>query len=497
MSKIFYYNDFLLEKEFNSILVDIFRVVEADASWTGPNTIEWNYEKDNVSNTWATKLKKFIEKLPKEKIKEYYVKLINKIKSLPDKIRKKLIITITGIFLTLVSLNYLITPTTSASNLSTTELNKEQVEEIVELNKQPQKASFEKAQEHVKISEAGYSSDKSDIGNWIKLSNGDKIFIGTKYGISAPILQDFLGKTPTQDDMMNLSYDTALQIYKSEYWDDLSLGTITNQNVANIIYDGCVNQGSGAMRSVLRKSLEENGLDIKDSDVIFSINILNELNQLNQEKLFNSIKKHREERYRDSKTFKIHGKGWLKRLNNMIYENKISIFDSKWINFAPKQLTIVTNNGEFSLKRSNKHDNINYPVDVSNIMNFISITYFQNTAKNNDVLFDGEPDQLEIDISFVKDNTGEHANPDSLRLNIDITYGDNMQYEFTIDKPNKVKVYHYTGKNSLYDPETFWGFDDNSLQELITFFNRFGFKTTADNFKFIDSDPDSYSYENN
>lgn len=493
MSKIFYYNDFLLEREFNSILVDIFRVVESEGSWTSPNTIEWNYEGDNVSNPWISKLKKFIEKLPKEKIKEYYVKLINKIKSLPDSIRKKLIITITGLFLTFVSLNYLITPTTSA----TIELNKQQVEEIVELNKKEQKASFEKAQEHVKISEAGYSSDKNDTGNWIKLSNGEKKFIGTKYGISAPILQDFLGKTPTQEDMMNLSYDTAVQIYKAEYWDALNLNIISNQNIANIIHDGCVNQGKGAMRSVLRKSLEENGLEVKDSDVIFSINILNKLNQLDQEKLFNSIKKYREERYKNSKTFKIHGKGWLKRLNSMVYEN-VSIFDPKWINLAPKQLTIVTNNGEFTLKRGNKHDNINYPVDVSNIMNLISITYFQNTAKESgDVLADGEPDQLEIDISLVKDNSGEYANSDNLRLNVDITYGDNMQYEFTIDKPNKVKVYHYTGKNSLYDPETFWGFEDKSLQELIDFFNRFGFKTTPDDFKFIDSDPDSYSYKNN
>ena len=186
---------------------------------------------------------------------------------------------------------------------------------------------------------------------------------------------------------------------------------------------------------------------------------------------------------------------YLRRINEK--EDKISIFDSNWVKLLPKELTIVTDNGEFTLTRPYDLDEINYPVDGYNIMNVLSFIYGQNTAKekDDDVLADGEPDQLQFDITFVKDNTGEDANPDSLRLNIDITYGDNMQCEFTIDKPDKTKVYHYNGKNSLYDPEAFWGFSDKSLKELVEFFNRFGFETTVDDFKFIDSDPDSYSYD--
>ena len=60
-----------------------------------------------------------------------------------------------------------------------------------------------------------------------------------------------------------------------------------------------------------------------------------------------------------------------------------------------------------------------------------------------------------------------------------------MQYQFTIDKPNQVNVRHYTGKNSLYDKSTYWGFTYESLQELVNFFNRFGFQTTIDDFKFM------------
>ena len=184
---------------------------------------------------------------------------------------------------------------------------------------------------------------------------------------------------------------------------------------------------------------------------------------------------------------------YLKKYN----KNKVSIFNSDWIKFLPTELTIKTENGEFTLKRKNELvDSLGHPVDISNIMNCIQISYYQSTIENDeDVLDDGEPDYLCFDITLVKDNKGGHANPDSLRLNIDISYGDNMQYEFTIDKPNIVKVYHYTGKNSLYDPETFWGFTKDSLKTLVDFFNRFGFETTVDDFKFIDDVPDSFQYE--
>jgi hypothetical protein len=69
-----------------------------------------------------------------------------------------------------------------------------------------------------------------------------------------------------------------------------------------------------------------------------------------------------------------------------------------------------------------------------------------------------------------------------------------MAYEFTIEKPNVVKVHHYTGKNSIYDTETFWGFKKDSLTSLVSFFNSFGYETNLDDFKFIDDIPDSYQY---
>ena len=340
------YNEFLLEKKFQSILDDIYKIVESEGRWIDDNTIEWDvapreYEwdltndvkKPSLVDKTVSKIKDLISNLPKEKIKEYFIKLLNKLKPLPEKIRKFLIVHYTSAFLTVVTLGYLVSPTTEVpsdgisktSMVKTEQLDKDIRDEVLKVNnKESNKASFEKAQGLVKLAEAGYSDDRGDNGNYIDVPGG-KRFIGTNHGISAPILDNYfksqgIKRLLTKDDMINLSYKTALEIYKADYWNAQHLGELTDQNVANVIYDGCVNQGSDAMRSVLRNALEENGVDISDNDVIFSKEVLTKANGINQIKLFNSIKKFREQRYKESDTFKRHGDGWLNRLDNISYE---------------------------------------------------------------------------------------------------------------------------------------------------------------------------------
>ena len=188
----------------------------------------------------------------------------------------------------------------------------------------------------------------------------------------------------------------------------------------------------------------------------------------------------------------------MKYLRKFNESERVSIFDdANWTKLLPKEITIITQNGEHTLEVKSLDTEHGYP-GIYNLMNSISFIYSQNTVEkeNGDVLADGEPDNLQFDVAIVKDNKGYEANPsDALRLNIDITYGDSMAYEFTIDYPNKVNVHHYTGKNSLHDRDTYFGFTDESLQSLVDFFNRFGFETTRKDFTFIDKDLDSYSYK--
>jgi lysozyme family protein len=323
------YNEFLIEREFQIIVESIIRVVESEGVWTSDNTIEWDLTNNlnNKNNKITDKLYIFLSKLPKEDIRKYFYKLVDKLEYLPKKVKKNLIINYAAIFLSFVSTGYLLESPVNVEKLDN-EIKTEIVNNYKEILsremeipiREIKKAKFELAQDIVKQVEACYSSDKVDTGIWIKVKGG-KRFIGTNHGISAPILAEYLGRTPTKEDMINLSYDEALEIYKSKYWDAQNLGEFHDQIVANIIYDGCVNQGISGMKSVIRRSLIENGINISESDNPFSIEWIKKINQLDQAELFKSIKKNREERYKTAKTFKRHGKGWLNRLNEFEYTN--------------------------------------------------------------------------------------------------------------------------------------------------------------------------------
>jgi hypothetical protein len=168
----------------------------------------------------------------------------------------------------------------------------------------------------------------------------------------------------------------------------------------------------------------------------------------------------------------------------IVKESRISVFSQDIKKLLPKNLNLITTNGQFELELK----------DVMLNGDLVQIAYYHNTfEKSGDALGDGEPDFLEIDIHTLKDNDGTKANPDTLRLNIDISYGDSMMFSFTIDKINKVKVHHYDGINSKYDPETFFHFSDDTINDLVELFNRFDdYQLTSDDFNFLDSDPNSY-----
>jgi len=330
------YNEFLLEKEFNSILDDIFRIVESRGVWTSPNTVEWDIAKKDEDpieeepdiidigldklNKGLDKLRDFISKLNKEQLKSYYIRFVNKLKSFPERVRKFLLTHYTSVFLTVASLSYLVgggetkTTTSDKNQTKTEQIDPKIKEEIIELHKG---SSFEKAQASVKEVEAGYSDDRDDIGNWLDVPGG-KRFVGTNHGISAPILKEYLGRIPTRQDMENLSYETAIEIYKKDYWEAQNLGLLKDQSVANIIYDGCVNQGVEGMDKVITNAADELGVNLTGS--VYSKSNIDKINKLDQNKLFKLIKKYREIRYKKARTWHIHGNGWLNRLAGIEYQ---------------------------------------------------------------------------------------------------------------------------------------------------------------------------------
>ena len=320
------YNDFLLDRQFESITNQIFRLVENGGRFTSDNTYVWDMSKQDeekpVTFEWdftktndsiVDKLENLLKKLPKEKIQEYFFKFINKIKLLPEKFRRKILVNYATAFLSVASVSFLV------SGLSNYKADDKVVKEFVKVTK---KASFDVSHKVVAAVEGGYSDDRKDTGNYVEFElNGKMVkrFIGTKYGISAPVLMKYLGHLPKKEDMMNLSYETALEIYKDKYWDNQDMEKFCNQSVATIIYDGCVNQGIGGMKEVLRKVLNDNGVQISEDTSPFQSEYIKVINSLDQNQVFNTIKKYRKDRYHTAETAETHEGGWLNRLEKLEY----------------------------------------------------------------------------------------------------------------------------------------------------------------------------------
>jgi len=178
-------------------------------------------------------------------------------------------------------------------------------------------ASFIDAHVYIAESEGGFQQMTNDTGNYV-----DGVLVGTNYGISADTLKSFLGRTPTMEDMKNLTYQEAVSIYIDMYWNRIVGNEIKNQSVALLIYDGSVNQGKGAMRGIVGQSMRELGSYIDNSEV-FTSEGTSQLNSLNQEKLFLKIYNGRKLRYERGQEAFV--QGHLNRLSGIkFFKNKPS-----------------------------------------------------------------------------------------------------------------------------------------------------------------------------
>lgn len=169
----------------------------------------------------------------------------------------------------------------------------------------------------------------------------------------------------------------------------------------------------------------------------------------------------------------------MKYLRKFNEEIRIPIIDEKSKLLFPKTLSLITSNGEYTLKMSD------YVVSPPKIYT----SYHHSTPeKTGDVLTDGEPDYLGVDFNFMKKD-GKYE------INMEITYGDAMMFEFKIKKPNIVDIFVYNGYGSKFDPDYLFSFTEESISKLIKLFNRFGFNFSRRDFNFLDSNKNSYRHK--
>ena len=163
---------------------------------------------------------------------------------------------------------------------------------------------------------------------------------------------------------------------------------------------------------------------------------------------------------------------WLKK-----FENSHKFLDESIKEIFPKLIKIYSTSGNFTLRLA----------DFTREGNVIKADYYHNTFKNSNHLRDGEPDFLIFDFHFVNNESG-------LKTIVDITYGDSTKYSFSVEAPNKITVSNYNGIDSLLDSDTQFGFEDETIEDLVNLFNNFSsdYKITKKDFSFIDKYPDSF-----
>jgi lysozyme family protein len=176
-------------------------------------------------------------------------------------------------------------------------------------------ADFNTAQGLVSVAEGAYGNDQRDAGNYTGGAVGVGDLIGTNFGISAPTLSNYLGRTATLSDMQNLTYATALQIYKANFWNAIGGDKLDSQSVANITYDGAVNEGVGAMSSIL------SGILTIPVSIPFSQTVIDTINNYpDQQDLFNKISDSRIAAY-TAMNSQAYGAEWIQRVKNIVFSD--------------------------------------------------------------------------------------------------------------------------------------------------------------------------------
>lgn len=106
--------------------------------------------------------------------------------------------------------------------------------------------TFEQCIELIGVHEGGYSSDRSDRGNWSSGKVGVGVFLGSKFGIS--------GMSYPTLDIKNLTWDQAKAIYKRDFWDKYRIGDLA-PSVRLFTFDSCINHGPSAGIKILQRSI--------------------------------------------------------------------------------------------------------------------------------------------------------------------------------------------------------------------------------------------------
>ena len=158
------------------------------------------------------------------------------------------------------------------------------------------------------------------------------------------------------------------------------------------------------------------------------------------------------------------------KVGNEKETDKNTIYDKSWESYLPHKFSVDYHNKKYTYTKGN--------IMINEDM--VQISY-ESDEESPDT--PGIPETLEFDIYFVKD-----VSNDKIRLTVDITFGDLMACEFSVEPPNLIKVIEYTSYHSKFDrSDTVFALSNNSLNKFINFLNKFDdMKLSINDFDFLD-----------
>jgi len=154
--------------------------------------------------------------------------------------------------------------------------------------------------------EGGYQALPNDRGNLI-----EGRLIGTNRGISAPVLAEWLGRTPSATEMRALTEDEAAAIYAARYWNVVRGGDLP-PGIDLLVFDHAVNAGCGASARLLQQLLTRVGTVTVDGFI--GPRTIGTVQRVAPRALLADLARAQGGHYRTRAGFADFGRGWLARL---------------------------------------------------------------------------------------------------------------------------------------------------------------------------------------
>ena len=156
------------------------------------------------------------------------------------------------------------------------------------------KENFNAALQHVLKSECGFVNHSKDPGGM------------TNLGVTARTWEDWIGHTPSEKEMRELTPEKVAPLYKRKYWDAIK-GDDLPSGVDYCVFDCAVNSGPGRATKLLQEVI-----GVKSDGVIGPITLA-AIKSADPVELIHKYTDKRIQFWRSLPTFETFGKGWVAR----------------------------------------------------------------------------------------------------------------------------------------------------------------------------------------